>query len=146
MFDRALLEAPVRLKVTLFLYLYPEPKFIQMEYTIFKPEYLVSVTGGDPEVMEEIAGIFMNQIPEFVDEMNELLDNARYYELGLLAHKAKGSVSVMGMDNTAIMLKEFELLAKAGEQKERYRDFIQKFRDDASTVTAEIKDYLSGSR
>jgi len=146
MFGRALLETPVRLKVTLFLYLYPEPKFIQMEYTIFKPEYLVSVTGGDPEVMEEIAGIFMNQIPEFVDEMNELLDNAKYYELGLLAHKAKGSVSVMGMDNTAMMLKEFELLAKAGEQKERYQDFIQKFRDDASTVTAEIKDYLSGSR
>jgi HPt (histidine-containing phosphotransfer) domain-containing protein len=146
MFGRALLETPVRLKVTLFLYLYPEPKFIQMEYTIFKPEYLVSVTGGDPEVMEEIAGIFMNQIPEFVDEMNELLDNEKYYELGLLAHKAKGSVSVMGMENTAIMLKEFELLAKAGEQKERYRDFIQKFRDEASTVIAEIKDYLSRSR
>lgn len=146
MFGRALFETPVRLKVTLFLYLYPEPKFIQMEYTIFKPEYLVSVTGGDPEVMEEIAGIFMNQIPEFVDEMNELLDNEKYYELGLLAHKAKGSVSVMGMENTAIMLKEFELMAKAGEQKERYRDFIQKFRDEASTVIAEIKDYLSRSR
>lgn len=119
---------------------------MQMEYTIFKPEYLVSVTGGDPEVMEEIAGIFLNQIPEFVIEMNELLEHEKYYELGLLAHKAKGSVSVMGMDNTAIMLKEFELLAKAGEQKERYLDFIQKFRDDASTVTAEINDYLSRSR
>jgi HPt (histidine-containing phosphotransfer) domain-containing protein len=146
MFARALFETPVRLKVTLFLYLYPEPKFIQMEYTIFKPEYLVSITGGDPATMEEIAGIFINQIPEFVTEMNELLEHEKYYELGLLAHKAKGSVSVMGMEDTSKMLKEFELLAKAGEQKERYREFIQRFGEDASTVTAEINDYLSGSR
>ncbi len=146
MFALPLFETPVRLKVTLFLYLYPEPKFIQMEYTIFRPEYLVSVTGGDPATMKEIAGIFINQIPEFVTEMNELLENEKYYELGLLAHKAKGSVSVMGMEDTSKMLKEFELLAKAGEQKERYREFIRKFGEDASTVTAEINDYLSGSR
>lgn len=117
-----------------------------MEYVIFRPEYLVSVTGGDPEIMEEIAGIFMNQIPEFVVEMYELLGNEKYFELGLLAHKAKGSVSVMGMEDTSKMLKEFELLAKAGEQKERYPEFIQKFLDDTTTVTAEIKDYLSKSR
>ncbi|MDX9902471.1 MAG: Hpt domain-containing protein [Bacteroidales bacterium] len=117
-----------------------------MEYTIFNPEYLINVTGGDPATMEEIAGIFMSQIPEFVAEMNELLENEKYYELGLLAHKAKGSVSVMGMEDTSKMLKEFELLAKAGEQKERYGEFIQKFRDDASTVTAEINDYLSRSK
>jgi HPt (histidine-containing phosphotransfer) domain-containing protein len=146
MFDRALLETPERLKVTLFLYLYPEPKLLKMEYTIFNPEYLINVTGGDPATMEEIAGIFMSQIPEFVAEMNELLENEKYYELGLLAHKAKGSVSVMGMEDTSKMLKEFELLAKAGEQKERYGEFIQKFRDDASTVTAEINDYLSRSK
>jgi HPt (histidine-containing phosphotransfer) domain-containing protein len=146
MFGRTLLETPERLKVTLFLYLYPESKLNLMEYTIFKPEYLVSVTGGDPGIMEEIAGIFMSQIPEFVIQMNELLENEKYYELGLLAHKAKGSVSVMGMEDTSKMLKEFELLAKAGEQRDRYGEFIQKFRDDASTVTEEINDYLSRSK
>jgi len=117
-----------------------------MEYTIFNPDYLVNVTGGDLATMEEIAGIFLSQIPEFVTEMNELLGSEKYYELGLLAHKAKGSVSVMGMEDTSKMLKEFELLAKAGEQKERYREFIRKFGEDASTVTAEINDYLSRSR
>ena len=98
-----------------------------MEYTTFKPEYLVNITGGDVEIMKEIADIFINQIPEFLTGMNELLSQEKYYELGLLAHKAKGSVTVMGMDDTAKDLKEFELLAKAGDQIEKYEGFVKKF-------------------
>jgi HPt (histidine-containing phosphotransfer) domain-containing protein len=117
-----------------------------MEYKAFNPDYLKSITGGDTATMEEIVAIFRNQIPEFVSEMNALLNSGNYYELGLLAHKAKGSVTVMGMDNTAVMLKEFEMKAKAGEQKEKYADFISKFEEDAATVLAEIDHYFSKKR
>jgi len=117
-----------------------------MEYTIFKPDYLVNITGGDVETMEEIAGIFVNQIPEFVNGMKDLLSQEKHYELGLLAHKAKGSLTVMGMDDTAKMLKEFELLAKAGDKKEKYTGFITQFETDANRVVTEINDYLSKNR
>ena len=117
-----------------------------MEYRVFKPEYLLSITGGDMETMNEIAGIFGSQVPEFVNDMKSLLGQEKYYELGLLAHKAKGSVTVLGMDETAKMLKEFELLAKAGEQKEKYSGFISRFEADTSMVMAEVEDYLSKNR
>ena len=117
-----------------------------MEYTIFNPDYLVSVTGGDTATMEEIAGIFAGQIPEFISEMKELLSKQKYYELGLLAHKAKGSVTVMGMEEAAKMLKEFELSAKAGEQKDRYSEFITRFEKEAVIVIDEMNDYLSKAK
>lgn len=117
-----------------------------MEYTTFNPDYLVNITGGDMATMEEIAGIFVNQIPEFLKEMKQLLGQEKYHELGLLAHKAKGSVTVMGMDETSKMLKDFELLAKAGEQKERYEGFIARFEEDTRTVIAEMNDYISKNR
>jgi len=117
-----------------------------MEYTVFNPEYLVNITGGDMATMEEITGIFGSQIPEFVTEMKQLLGQGKLAELGLLAHKAKGSVTVMGMDETSRMLKEFELLAKAGEQKERYEGFIARFEEDTAMVMREINDYLSKNR
>lgn len=117
-----------------------------MEYTTFKPDYLVNITGGDISIMEEIAGIFINQMPEFVTGMKELLSQKKYYELGLLAHKAKGSVTVMGMDDSAKILKDFELLAKASEQIEKYEGFVAKFEKDANTVIVEINDYLSKNR
>lgn len=117
-----------------------------MEYIAFNPEYLVNITGGDPAIMEEIAGIFTSQIPEFVTEMKKLYGEGRYFDLGLLAHKAKGSVSVMGMDAASKMLKEFELLAKTGDQKDRYEGFIADFEKETSRVITEINDYLSKNR
>ncbi len=117
-----------------------------MEYTIFKPDYLLSITGGDMEVMSEIAGIFGSQVPEFLTGMRSLLEQEKHYELGLLAHKAKGSVTVLGMEETAKMLKEFELLAKAGEQKEKYIGFITRFEADTTTVMEEVNDYLGKNR
>lgn len=117
-----------------------------MEYTTFNPDYLVNITGGDMATMEEIVGIFVSQIPEFLTEMKQLLHQEKYYELGLLAHKAKGSVTVMGMEETSKMLKDFELLAKTGDQKERYKGFIARFEEDTTAVIAEMNDYLSKNR
>lgn len=114
-----------------------------MEYKSFNPDYLMNVSGGDNEIMEEIVAIFRNQIPEFVNEMKSLLENGKYVELGLLAHKAKGSVTVMGMEDTARMLKEFELQAKAGINRDGYPDFISRFEKDAATVLAEIDHFMS---
>lgn len=114
-----------------------------MEYTTFNPEYLVNITDGDKDTMAEIAGIFVSQIPEFITQMKQLYAEARYYDLGLLAHKAKGSVTVMGMDETSRLLKELELLAKTGDQKERYEGFILQFEENANKVITEINDYLS---
>jgi HPt (histidine-containing phosphotransfer) domain-containing protein len=117
-----------------------------MEYKSFKPEYLENVTGGDRDIMEELISIFRSQIPEFLSEMRSLFASGNYYELGLLAHKAKGSVTVMGMDETAKMLKDFELQAKAGENTEDYIGFISGFEKDCMLVLAEIDHYMSQSR
>ena len=114
-----------------------------MEYKAFNPEYLLNVSGGETAIMEEIVTIFRNQIPEFITEMNSLLSAGRYYDLGLLAHKAKGSVTVMGMEETAKLLKTFELQAKAGEQKEKYPDYISDFERDSAQVLSEIDHFLN---
>ncbi len=113
-----------------------------MKYTLFKPDYLLSISGGDKEIMEDIVGIFKSQIPEFLEGMETLLDGKQYHELGLLAHKAKGSVSVMGLEETGKMLKEFELLARTGEKSDRYQEYIHRFTDDCMRAMDEINDYL----
>lgn len=113
-----------------------------MEYKAFNPDYLLNISGGETAIMEEIVSIFRNQIPEFITEMNTLLGSGKFYELGLLAHKVKGSVTVMGMDDTAKMLRTFELQAKAGEQKEKYPEYISDFKRDAATVLSEIDHFF----
>lgn len=113
-----------------------------MEYKVIKPAYLENVTGGDKEIIEEIVTIFKGQVPEFIGEMNDLYSKEAYYELGLLAHKAKSSVAIMGMESTAVLLKTFELQAKAGENKEAYKGYIEQFISDTSLAMDELNQYL----
>ena len=113
-----------------------------MAYKVISPEYLENVTGGDPEITEELVNIFRSQVPEFIDEMKGLHNNGMWFELGLLAHKAKSSVAVMGMDSTATMLKTFELQAKAGENKDEYMNFINQFVSETKVALDELTEYL----
>jgi HPt (histidine-containing phosphotransfer) domain-containing protein len=113
-----------------------------MEYKVISPEYLENVTGGDLSIKEEIVTIFKDQIPEFVTEMNDLYQKGAYFELGLLAHKAKSSVAIMGMESTAVMLKTFELQAKAGENKDSYKGYINQFVSETSLAIKELDHYL----
>lgn len=114
-----------------------------MEYKVFNAQYLENVTGGDPDIRQEIVAIFRDQVPEFVSEMKQLLDKKQYYDLGLLAHKAKSSVAIMGMEETARMLKTLELMAKAGENPQDYPNYVKQFEEDTSLVLKEIDHYLS---
>ena len=106
----------------------------------------MNIKRGELRLMEEIVAIFRNQIPEFITEMKHLNENRKYPELGLLAHKAKGSVTVMGMEETSKMLKTFELQAKAGVNPPDYQVFIERFEADTLLVMKEIEDYIGKSR
>ena len=72
-----------------------------MGYRYINTEYLEMVTGSDKSITEEIIGIFRQQIVEFGDKMKSLYESRSYAELGQLAHKAKSSVAIMGMENLA---------------------------------------------
>ncbi len=68
-----------------------------MDYKFINMEYLDSVSGGDTSIINEIVVLFKEQSVEIYDEMKSLLESKNYISLGLLAHKAKSSVAIMGM-------------------------------------------------
>jgi len=111
-----------------------------MDYKYINTEYLDSVSGGDNETFLEIAAIFSEQVGEFSKEMRSLLDRKEYYTLGLLAHKAKSSVAIMGMNDLAVMLKTFELQAKEGKEPEKYESYITRFKTETEEALKELDD------
>lgn len=111
-----------------------------MEYKYINTEYLDSVSGGDKSVILEIVSMFNEQADEIYHEMRTLLVQKEYYKLGLLAHKAKSSVAIMGMEDLARLLKTFELEAKEGIGTDRYESYVEKFRNDTSEARKELDD------
>lgn len=113
-----------------------------MDYKFINTEYLDSISGGDNEIIREIVVIFGEQVIEFKDQMKVLLAKRNYQALGLLAHKAKSSVAIMGMENLAAMLNTFELQAKDGKETEKYESYLAMFADETSGAVKELNDLL----
>jgi HPt (histidine-containing phosphotransfer) domain-containing protein len=102
--------------------------------------YLEDMSGGNKEVMKEMINIFISQVLEFAKEMKDLNNRQEYFKLGNLAHKAKSSISIMGMENLAKELKEFELRAKKEKGIDKYEEFINHFKQLCDQAINELKE------
>ena len=111
-----------------------------MNYKFINTEYIVTVSGGDNEIIRELVTMFSDQVIEIADEMHKLLKAGDYYNLGLVAHKAKSSVAIMGMNDLAMMLKTFELQAKEGKEPEKYESYINRFKTETEEALKELDD------
>jgi len=113
-----------------------------MDYKFINCEYLDTVSGGDVETIRELIAIFSDQVVEIGNEMRSLLSKGDFYSIGMLAHKAKSSVAIMGMNDLVKMLKTFELEVKEGKEKEKYDSYITRFEQETKAAVKELENYL----
>jgi len=105
-----------------------------MDYKYINIEYLESVSGGDNNIIIEIVTLFREQAEEFYKEMTSRLAAKDYHSLSLLAHKAKSSVAIMGMNDLAVMLKT-----------DKYESYIARFKDDTDNALKELDNLINNS-
>ena len=113
-----------------------------MEFKYINTEYLEMVAGGDFDLLKELIWMFRDQVFEFNTELKELYGQYDYKALGNLAHKAKSSVAIMGMDSLANMLKTFELEAKDGRNSEKYESYLIRFENDTMHALEELDELV----
>lgn len=107
--------------------------------------YLESMSGGDPEIVEEMKDIFIAQVPEFIENLRKYLEEGNYIELGREAHKAKSSVMIMGMEELGKDLKSLQLATIAGTDQDSYAHYVKKFEEQCLGAIEELKK-SSGSK
>ena len=114
-----------------------------MDYKFINTEYLDSVSAGDPEIICELVTLFKEQSTEISEEMKLLFDAKNYKLLGLLAHKAKSSVSIMGMNDLATMLKTFELQTSEEIEVHLYESYITRLQTETQEAISELEDLVN---
>jgi HPt (histidine-containing phosphotransfer) domain-containing protein len=115
---------------------------VSMKYKLINTEYLDSVSGGDPEIIREIVTMFKDQSVEIYNEMKLQFFRNNYKSLGQLAHKAKSSVAIMGMNDLTLMLKAFELQAKDGLESEHYESYLTRFKVETDAAVLELEYFV----
>lgn len=104
--------------------------------------YLESMSMGSNELIVEMVQIFIDQLPEFTEGLTAHMNNGDYPALGALAHKAKSSVAVMGMESLATDLKTLEISAKAGDNPETYPTLVNRFIEQVTLTGSELAAYV----
>lgn len=101
--------------------------------------YLREMSGGNKELILEMISIFAAQVKEFGDEMDSLFRSEQYEALGKLAHKAKSSVSIMGLNDLAARLKELENSAEERKNIHTYEETIESFKKVTEEAVKELE-------
>ena len=113
-----------------------------MSYRYINTSYLEMVTGGDRGITDELVTIFRQQVDEFYQKMLAANTPSDYQVLSQIAHKAKSSVAIMGMDDMASILKTLEINARDAKSAESFQIVIKAFREQTAEAIAELDIYL----
>lgn len=76
------------------------------------------ISSGDPKFRNEMIGIFVKQIPQFIKNIQNFWGSNDLENLAKEVHTAKSSVLIFGMENTGHGLKKIQLLAENNEVEE----------------------------
>lgn len=89
-------------------------KFFKMSDNLqsIDSKHLDNIANGDENFKKELIEIFMNQIPVFIDNMNDFFATNNMEKLAREAHTAKSSVLIFGMESTGKLLKDIQLFAE----------------------------------
>jgi HPt (histidine-containing phosphotransfer) domain-containing protein len=101
--------------------------------------YLREMSGGNKSLILEMITIFASQVKEFGEDMDRLYTSNQYQDLGKLAHKAKSSVSIMGLNELAKNLKDLENSAGEGKNTETYPVIINRFKTITANAVKELE-------
>lgn len=105
--------------------------------------YLRTITEGDTESVRELIILFIEQVPEFIENLKKHLADGRYAELGNEAHKAKSSVMIMGMDELGHDMKTLQLATISKTEVETYAQYVSKFEFQCLAAVDELTKELS---
>jgi HPt (histidine-containing phosphotransfer) domain-containing protein len=99
------------------------------------------MTENNNDLILEIIDIFVDQVEEFRSEMQIYFDKKDFDSLGKIAHKAKSSVAIVGMESMSKRLKELELLCQENKNTDSIKIIISEFKTECIDAVEELLEY-----
>ena len=85
-----------------------------LEYSAHNLSYLVEYAGGDMDFVNELVRYFIDETPKAIVGLKNAHQKGNWDDLRMIAHKYNPQMSVMGLDNCALILATIENNARNG--------------------------------
>ncbi len=104
---------------------------------------LIEMESEEPGTLVKIIQIFLESIPEVLNEFMTNFHNNDITSLGSSAHKLKSSIDLLSLTDISILLKKIELCAKKGENLEEIPKWVQLVNSSLNEVFVMLKDEIA---
>ncbi len=101
-------------------------------------KYLYNVSENN-DFLRKIFSLFKEEVQIFTENLPKFLNEKNFEELGELVHKAKSSISVLGMTKQAEHMKSLEKDIRNSEKQETYKNRINQFISDCKNAVSEVE-------
>jgi len=95
------------------------------------------ITGGNPQVMKELLGIFVKQNGANVQDIEKLFAAQNWNDLKKMAHKLKSSLALVGLPQHRALAEELE--HTAGNEIAQTTKLVKELTEATRKVIAEIE-------
>ena len=104
--------------------------------------YLNQVFQGNREMINNIITLFLQQVPDYIREMEECVRKNEPLSLHPLAHKAKSSVSMLGIKDMEVDILQIEQDSKNLRNLEALPSLVGRVRENCNLVYDQLKEQL----
>lgn len=115
---------------------------IQTSTVRYDLSYLNQVFQGNREMINNIINLFLQQVPEYIREMEECVRKNEPLSLHPLAHKAKSSVSMLGIKDMENDILQIEQDSKHLRNLEGLPLLVSRVRENCQVVYDQLKEAL----
>lgn len=111
-----------------------EPEPVYYDITEIK-----TISRGNEGFVNKMLKMFVEQIPVFVAEMMQKLEEGQLVTVGEIAHRIKPTIDNMGIVSSKTIIREIEKMGKANEDNGTMMTLIKKVETDVAKAVEAIK-------
>lgn len=115
-----------------------------MSEILFRIDLLNKRTGYDPELLKEMFNIFKDSYPEYFELLFDRIKDENWKGVSEIAHRAKSSVAIMGMETLREEFSKIEALGMNGEPIEGCYSWIGQLKMKVELAVNQIQKYVDG--
>jgi HPt (histidine-containing phosphotransfer) domain-containing protein len=102
--------------------------------------YLRAIASDSNEFMIEMIDLFLDQTPEYFNQLQDAVNEKNWKEVAGLAHKIKPTLAFMGIDAARADIEEIEKKARSLDRVEEIEPQLVKLRAACTTLFAKLRE------
>ncbi|GGD43632.1 Hpt domain-containing protein [Muriicola marianensis] len=106
---------------------------------IYSLDKLNEMAEGDDDFVLSVVTVFLEEVPQDLEDLEKAIDTADYENVYKLAHKIKPNVDILGMEQTRAIALEIETLGKDEANMDQIREKFPALKKDIQQVISELQ-------